>query len=293
MGKGFGREDFPILTAQQEIITGLFAELEKKVKWDIASFTRLGPQSNEILNEISSGQSRKYEVIDMQNPVIEIKGTYEDYFNSRSKNFRANYRKKSRRINEWGKIFFEHADARDLSCILEKIRSIGVESWQGEKGVHLAANEKGNKFLEAMADNFSRRGVLDVSFLYLNEEPIAYLSGARFKKTYFAIETGYKEKYFDVSPGMLLHLNVLERLYGYGDVELMDLGYDAPYKRRWTDTNRPEKQIVIYNKRIYPQLVCAFRKSSLYPRVLAVRDRFVSGKVKTEGFSKRATEKRS
>jgi len=122
-----------------------------------------------------------------------------------------------------------------------------------------------------MVDNFYHRNIADITIFKFDDEPIAYLLGAKLNKIYYAIETAYKQKYFDLSPGMLLHLHVIKRLCDEQDVDILDFGYDASYKVRWTDENRPEKQITIYNNRVYPKLISFCRKTEIYSKLVARR----------------------
>lgn len=269
LGSGFGKEDFPLISDHEEILSHLFAELRKKAKWHIAIFRRLNPEESRRFETVD--QVFKIEDRDVVNPVIELQGSYDDYFNARSGNFRANYRKKTKRINSWGKAEFRHVRSGDLAELLKNIEDICGDSWQAESGYQLAASEEGRTFLKALLGNFLERNILDISFIYLDEEPIAYLLGARIKNVYYAIETAYKQRAFDASPGMLLHLNVLEKLYEEGDVKKMDLGYDAPYKRKWTEDNRPEKYLELYGKGLYSRSIYSLRNSRLYEKVRTIK----------------------
>lgn len=267
LGMGYGVEDLPIAGRHQEVLDLLFATINKTFRWHLANFSRFTPEFANSIAGIAHNRNIHIEERDIVNPVVRIEGTYADYFSGRSKNFRANVRKKTNRINSWGKMTVVHNDTSDLAALIGKVEAIGKESWQGEKGVNLAASEQGRRFLHDMVVNFHARGILDISFIELNGIPIAYLLGAVLDKTCFAIETAYLTKYFDASPGMLLHLYVLERLFDEKKVNLIDFGYDAAYKRKWTDDNRPEKQLILYNNALYPKLIRAVRNSSLYEKL--------------------------
>jgi CelD/BcsL family acetyltransferase involved in cellulose biosynthesis len=281
IGMGFGPEDFPVTGKHQEIYDSVLTKICCEAKWHIANFTRMQPDTAQYLIKAASKHKVRYEEFDTVNPIIRVHGTFNEYFESRSKNFRANFRKKVKRINEWGIISILHNDTSDLDELISKVETIGKESWQGEKGINLTASKQGRQFLNGMVKNFYDRKILDVSFIELDHTPIAYLLGACLDKTYYAIETAYLPQYFDASPGMLLHLYVIERLFEAGNINLIDFGFDASYKRKWTDDNRPEKQIILYNNTIYPRLIQLLRNSPFYDKLSKLKVRRSSSKMKT------------
>ncbi len=271
LGTGYACEDFPVISDKEEILSSLFIALKNIAQWDVAIFLRLTQDYWTLLKHALPSKAC-FEEKEILNPIIELKGSYSDYFNSRSHNFRANFRKKTKRINAWGKVHIRHNEIDSLDAIVKTMEGIGCESWQGQDGVNLVATESGRRFLKLMVDNFYKRRILDVTFIELNDKPIAYLLGAKLPNTYYAIETAYLQEYFDASPGMLLHLSVIEQRFNENSgISILDFGYDASYKRRWTDLNRPEVMLTIYNRGLYSKLVRFVRKSYLYSKLVAIK----------------------
>lgn len=203
-------------------------------------------------------------------PYIEIKGSWQDYLKERTYRFRAEYKKKRKMLDEKGDlVLVRRQNNFDIDQTLEEMSDITKHSWQGEKGVAILSREAGKGFYRSLLKEWLPKGWVDISFLRLGNRNIAYLVGFNIKGYFYVFDTAFDRGYEEMSPGVILHNMLLEKLFTQG-LKVFDFGYEAGYKKRWTETSKRITDITLYPKNLLGQALWLAKKVKLHiEKVLA------------------------
>jgi hypothetical protein len=91
-------------------------------------------------------------------------------------------------------------------------------------------------FYRRQAEQLARHGELRLAFLRVGGEPIAFAYGMQTKGVYRSLKVGYDPHWSAYSPGQMLRMLVLERLFAEPDTRQVDAISPTPAHRQW----RPE-----------------------------------------------------
>ncbi len=175
---------------------------------------------------------------------INLKDTWAGYLKEQSKNFRADFKKKLKRLQKIGEVSLSSQDSpcnRDL----KEVQEVAQGSWQAKKGVNVITQEQGNAFYNVLVDEWQGKKDLDFSILKVGHQPVSYMVGVKNNGCYFAFDTAYKKDFDKYSPGMLMHNLLLEKLHNNG-TQRFDFGYIADYKKHWTEDKTEMMDMTIF-----------------------------------------------
>ncbi len=169
---------------------------------------------------------------------VSIKGTWESYMASRSRNHRQQIRKHLRRIGEQGELTLTIEKPRGSTEIEELLRrgfEVEDHSWKGSAGTSVLRNPEIFQFFCHQAEALSRHDHLWLVFLDLDGKPIAFEYGWHAKDTYFSPKVGYDEAFARFSPGQLLRHELLKQFHETAGPSLVNFwGPLTPATERWT-----------------------------------------------------------
>jgi len=156
--------------------------------------------------------------------VIELDGTWEDYFSQRSTKWRNNCRRWSRRMNELGAVNYVRyrpaggSDGDPRWDLYDQCLRLANSSWQGasQTGTTLTHSSVAS-FLRDVHEAAARCGCLDVNLLYLNERPVAFAYNYHFQGRVFGLRVGYDPEFKSVSVGNVLYARAIEDSFRRGD----------------------------------------------------------------------------
>ncbi len=174
--------------------------------------------------------------------ILEISGTWEDYMATRSRNFRQQVRKKTRRMEKSGELEYSRfrpggaavGDADPNWNLYNECVDLSRRAWQGSSttGITLSHDSVAGFFRvthELAVDN----GMLDINVLRRDGEMIAYLYSYIVGGNILMFKTAYAPEVADMSPGIVLYAKAFEDSFARGDLSL-DFGQDVlEIKTRW------------------------------------------------------------
>ena len=102
--------------------------------------------------------------------------------------------------------------------------------------------------------------MLDLSLLWDDQTPIAFALRINQNETLYALETSFSQKYFEYSPGLLIHKYLVEQLFQESSIKTYDLGEIGSYKSRWTNNKKDEINLFVYKRNIKGFLAWIARK---------------------------------
>jgi CelD/BcsL family acetyltransferase involved in cellulose biosynthesis len=166
-----------------------------------------------------------------------LEGGLEGFYARRSSGFRANARRARRVATREGvkyEVLSRWAGTEQLLATWSRIQAIERRSWKGLEGFGID-QEPMRGFYRDMVLRLSARGTLRVVFARLGDRDIAFVFGGIFGGTYRGLQVSFDESHRSLSPGVLVHLEMIENLAGES-VGLYDLGTEMDYKSRWGET---------------------------------------------------------
>jgi hypothetical protein len=179
--------------------------------------------------------------------VADLSGGVDAFMGRRSAGFRANTRRE-RRLAARDGVTYEALSIFDSDASLmsawTRIQAIERRSWKGREGHGIDADPM-RGFYRDMTRRLARRGALRVVFARRADEDIAYVFGGVFAGTYRGLQVSFDDAFRPLAPGVLVHLEMIERLCAEG-VIAYDLGSEMPYKARWGERGVETVRVAMY-----------------------------------------------
>lgn len=137
-------------------------------------------------------------------PYIPLQTSWEEYLSKRSSRYRRNIRNRSRKLKKLGKSNFLHIISFEESHIphsqiMEWIRTIAESSWKAKADTDISSGPNVFNFDSELAEKLNKEGKLDLSILFVNERPIAYILGAIYNWDYLKIDIDFDKEFSNVS----------------------------------------------------------------------------------------------
>jgi CelD/BcsL family acetyltransferase involved in cellulose biosynthesis len=158
--------------------------------------------------------------------IIDLPATMDEYLATRTKKWRGNLRRWARRLEEQGEVTLVRyrplgADAGEADPrwdLYDQCERIARASWQGSStdGTTLS-HESIRPFLRDAHVAACRAGAADMSLMYLDGRPLAFLYGYHMAGDVFGMRTGYDPTVARDGIGNLLYTRVIEDSIARGD----------------------------------------------------------------------------
>jgi CelD/BcsL family acetyltransferase involved in cellulose biosynthesis len=180
-------------------------------------------------------------------PFISLPATAGARFDCGSTKFRANLRRRRRRLHEQGRVTLERIDGGPaLQRQLEDGLRLEARGWKGSAGTAIMQDPATLGFYLTLAHHAAARGMLRLWVMRLDGRAIAFHFALEHGGRYLLLKPAYDESLGACSPGQLLMQDVLEDCVRRGLREFDFLGPDMPWKRDWTTTTRPHAWLYVY-----------------------------------------------
>jgi CelD/BcsL family acetyltransferase involved in cellulose biosynthesis len=226
----------------------IWAHLRDEVRWDVLvlrDLPRDGPTSAvlEPLARADGHLAGRWE--SQRSPYLRLGGApVEARLSSR---FRANLRRRRRRLEELGPVALVREDGRgDVEGALRELFALEAAGWKGKRGTALANDPRLVGFYRAWAAEAAARGALAIRSLTLSGRAVAMHLGLVHGGAYWLPKIAYDERLGAVSPGQLLQREVVAECQARGLRGLEFLGPDMEWKRDWEPELRPHDWLYVY-----------------------------------------------
>lgn len=230
-------------------VAAIWAHLRDRVRWDVLllrDLPRDGPTSVllEPLARADEHLTGRWESLRI--PYVELQAESPAEERTSSK-FRANLRRRLKRLAEMGSVALERVDGADgLEATLAEFLALESSGWKGERGSAIALDGRLVAFYAAIARDAARRGALAVRALRLDGRAVAVHLGMIHRGVYYLPKTAYDERLGQVSPGQLLQREVLAECEARGLARFDFLGPDMEWKRDWEPAHAPHDWLYVY-----------------------------------------------
>jgi hypothetical protein len=243
-------------------------------RWDYARLDRFpAPKLSTSLPDDNAGTglqriARKTEV----GRITEIPASWDEFKKTLSPKHRQNVSRHVRNMERSGRVRYEQLgltpldDSPGLRSLMKDALTVSRQSWQHKSESGGAISKPNNSgFFQEVSLMLARRGMLDLSVLYLDDRPISFNWGAA-RRPYTSIyRPGFDEAFADLAPGVVHLAKHVEDCIKSGFVEI-DQGPDFfDFKLSWCKKHVDLCTLYYYPKGLKPTLLRLLR-SKLHAR---------------------------
>jgi CelD/BcsL family acetyltransferase involved in cellulose biosynthesis len=265
-----------IIAAEKDLCLGehIFRYLQnRKLSYDIMHFDLIVRDSltygafQHALTEIG------LPYVEMQSylsPFIKINGTWDDYLNSRSKNFRSKMKLTANRFNRQKLHEVVTYSAGSVPQGIEDLLHVSRRTWKFKDGTAIASNPRSVEFIRTFSELAARKGWLNLRILKLEGKPVAFLYNLEYKGRIFYYKTGFDEKYRNISSGEFLNHEAIKESFEKNFREYDLLGRNESYKMRLTSLCREHRKYIVFNTTFLGKMLY-----SVETKLLPVVKRFI------------------
>lgn len=187
---------------------------------------------------------------------------------SRDPKFRANLRRRQKRLEERGPVALKRIQLAD-SAALAVFYELENAGWKGDCGTAILCSAAERQFYDEIARTAGRLGYLSLYVLTCGGSPVAMHFALTHRGRYLLLKPAYDEAQHDCSPGQLLVARVLEDLDRRGIDEFDFLGPAMDWKADWTDERRAHSFHIVFRRGLRGRVLRAV-KFELAPRLKAM-----------------------
>lgn len=205
-------------------------------------------------------------------PMIEVRGTFEEYLKARGKNLKQQYSRAAKRCEAIGPV--KLSTTGDTS-VLDRVYRLSAQSWKGETGEAIGVQQHVAAFYREVAERFAAKGRLRITLLTIGDRDVAYVYGLTAGRRYYHIDTAYDRTLQEASPGTLVNLQVIKELHEEGFEQYINEGYEE-YKARWMSGALDTVELFGFRPTILGRL-SALAKLEFEPRAKKIRSAVISG----------------
>lgn len=174
-----------------------------------------------------------------RSPYVPIRGEWDAYWGSLSKNLRGTVRRCRNRLADHGEVTVEVGEGGDgLDVLLEEGFRLEGSGWKGEAGTAIVARPETRGFYEAISRWAAEDGILRLAFLRVDGEAVAFTLSFESNGRHYLLKPGHDAARDSLGPGTVLTADMVERAFSLGLDSYEFLGAADRYKLRWADSCR-------------------------------------------------------
>ena len=201
-------------------------------------------------------------------PIVRVDGDWEGYLASRSKHVRQEIRRKRRKLERAGAIRWRSVTSPDDSReAMQDILHIEQRSWKEANQTSFTAVQGLADFYDVLSLRCAQRGWLRNYILYIDDIPVAHMTGMVYRNEYYALKTSYDEHYRELSPGAVLAAYVLEQGFAEKLRVIYFLGIPSRWKNELANGVREHVNCCVYAQNAYRCHMCSFFHSRMKPAI--------------------------
>jgi CelD/BcsL family acetyltransferase involved in cellulose biosynthesis len=155
---------------------------------------------------------------------IPVTGTFDEYWEARGKNLRANMRKQRRRLETEGIAvrFDVLTRPEDVAAAIENYGTLESAGWKAALGTAIHAQNPQGRFYRAMLENFCAGGAGRVYRYWFDDVVVAVDLCIASREMLVVLKTTYDESRKSLSPASLLREDELRAIFGEGVVRRVE-----------------------------------------------------------------------
>lgn len=220
-------------------------------RWDLLRMSRLLEHS-ELHEGLARELARRRVPFRMrlQQPSyhLQLPSGYAQYLSQRSGKFRNYLRRAQKKLDGDGKVdFLRVGRSHDFAACYEDLLSIERDSWKHAHGTAITAVAHQSGFYRDLAEAALHADMLHLTFLRVDEVPVAYNLGLVADGCYFYLKTSHRERYRAQGAASIGRARLVELLIAEGLAELDFPGEPYEWETQWTEGLRWHRSLLLYN----------------------------------------------
>ena len=188
----------------------------------------------------------------IRTPRLQLVGTYEEYWNSRSKNLKHNLSRQRKRLAEQEK-HLELICHRRPDAVASALREYGrLESrgWKAKDGTAVEENNSQGHFYREVLESFCSTGEGAIYQLLLDGKVVASDLCLARNTMLVVLKTAYYESLEHISAALLMRQDILRHLYDENKIRVVEFyGRALDWHMKWTDQVRTMYHINCFRNR--------------------------------------------
>lgn len=225
--------------------------LLEQADWDVLKLIDVpqGGAAEALLDAAGSAGLRSGRWASMNSPYIQLPTSWSEMEKTLSSHFRANLRRRRKRLADKGTISFDLCDGStdaELTALLDEGIRLEARGWKGRGGTAICQSPDTLGFYSALAKQAKSEGQLRLRILRLNGKAIAFHYALQDGPRYLLLKPTYDEAHREVGPGHLLMEAVLQDCIERGLQEFDFLGPGMPWKSDWSGKSRPHNWLYVF-----------------------------------------------
>jgi len=183
-------------------------------------------------------------------PYLPLPATWDEFFYSVRRKRRNNLRRALRALEKDFEVRFERATGgNDLKERVSELIDLHQRRWQGEGLRGTFASQQAREFYIDVAEEFCRRGWLDLSFMRVNGRAISAVYGLKYGGKFYYMLTAFDPAYADYSAGNVHIMRLIQDAIKRGIREFDFVVGGGGYKFYWTQHARQNIGLVVMRRR--------------------------------------------
>jgi CelD/BcsL family acetyltransferase involved in cellulose biosynthesis len=209
-------------------------------------FLSLDPlEHKSLIAQLQTGESEQYAT----NMQISLNGSFDRYWQDRSKNLRKNISRYENRLERENKTleFRQITVANDILSAVDRYGMLESQGWKGKLGTALHPSNQQGQFYRDFLYQLALQHNAVVYEYYLEEKIVASRLCCIKQNMLIILKTTFDEDYKNFALGRLLLKQILQVLFSSSKVEIIDFYTNASQEQLdWSTDSRP-----IYNSSYY------------------------------------------
>jgi CelD/BcsL family acetyltransferase involved in cellulose biosynthesis len=200
-------------------------------------------------------------------PYIEIKTTWDSYFQSLSKNRRKRLRK-ALKNSFFSNIEYKYFLPENMKDGLNKLFELHIKRWKSINIRSPFTDPQMKEFYRDIAECFSQKGWLHFTSLLADGQMVSMIFAYVYGQKFYSVTLARDPEYSELNLGHLHHRHVIKEAFEKGLVEYDFLRGDEPHKFHWTNNWRRYQRVIIVKARMFPKLNLLYKNALL--RILEI-----------------------
>ncbi len=255
--------DFILVRKARESV-GLLFQYLNNINWYIFAIGQLNAASTsfKLIKKLSNTHNVRIFKKEEFKGDPHIKGDilWQDYHAGLSKHLKKNLAQASRRLNMLGRLnMVEVNTIENLDEKLQMAFKTEASGWKGKSGTAISCIAEAEGFYTEFAHIAIKEGWLRLLMLNLDNENLAFLYELKYKNQFESCKLGYNQDYAKYSPGSLLILKAIEKMFDQGFKKYSLQGEADGYKRQWVVSADNYIDLLVFKKGVLQNVLYFFQ----------------------------------
>ena len=219
--------------------------------WDLlllAPWPSESPHRAAVGRALESRGLRSVSGVASEIPRVLVDAPWEEYWQSRSVQYRKGYRRIRNRIRELPNLSLSrYQDAAD-PALWRDVLAVSQRSWKAREGIAIVNRPDLRRFFELLLERAASRGWLLVWVLRTEDRPIAMEFDLVAEGVIYAIRADFDDELDAIGPGRYLEVEILDHAFHGGYREYNCGPGVSTYKLRLTDRIDTNLRVTVANR---------------------------------------------